>query len=50
MIVVSDASPLIALLSVGRFDVLQKLFGEVLIPPAVYDEVFGCPVAAHLEA
>ena len=50
MIVVSDASPLIALLSVGRFDVIQKLFGEVLIPPAAYDEVFGCPVAAHLEA
>jgi len=41
MIVVSDSSPLIAFLSVDRIDLLTKLFDTVLIPPAVYDEVFG---------
>lgn len=38
MIVVSDTTPLIGLASIGRLDVLQKLFGEVYIPRAVYDE------------
>lgn len=39
MIVVSDASPLIALSAVGRLDLLRELFGSVLIPAAVYAEV-----------
>ena len=41
MILVSDASPLIALAAVGHFDVLRSLYDEVLIPQAVYDEVVG---------
>lgn len=41
MIVISDASPLIALAAVDRLDLLPRMFGHVLIPPAVYDEVFG---------
>lgn len=41
MIVVSDSSPLIALLSVDRIELLERLFSDVLIPPAVHDEVFG---------
>lgn len=39
MIVVSDASPLITLASVGELDLLRKLFGEVLIPDCVQAEV-----------
>lgn len=39
MIVVSDTSPLTALISIGRTEVLQSLFGEVLIPPAVEIEL-----------
>lgn len=39
MIVVSDASPLIALASVGELELLRKLFVEVLIPEAVRSEV-----------
>jgi len=38
MIVVSDTTPLIGLASIGRFDLLQKLFGELYIPEAVYNE------------
>jgi hypothetical protein len=39
VIVVADAGPLIALATIGHFDVLQPLYGEVRIPPAVRDEV-----------
>lgn len=41
MIVVSDASPLIALSSVDRLDLLQLLFDKVIIPVVVRDEVKG---------
>src|SRR5687767_12779173 len=39
MIVVSDTSPINALLKVHRIDLLAKLFGEVIIPGAVRDEL-----------
>ena len=35
MIVVSDTSPLTALLSVGAEELLRKLFTEVVVPEAV---------------
>lgn len=37
MIVVSDTTPLISLLKINRTDLLEKLFGDVLIPQAVFD-------------
>ncbi|MCM1143436.1 MAG: DUF3368 domain-containing protein [Blautia sp.] len=39
MIVVSDTTPLISLLKIERLDLLEKLFGQVLIPKAVFDEL-----------
>jgi uncharacterized protein len=39
MRVVCDAGPLIHLARAGHFDLFQDLFGRVLIPPAVYQEV-----------
>lgn len=39
MIVVSDTSPLTALLTIGQADLLTNLFGEVIIPPAVHSEL-----------
>jgi predicted nucleic acid-binding protein len=39
MIVVSNAGPLIVLAKIGRFDLLQSIFGRLIIPQAVYDEV-----------
>ncbi|MEQ2483144.1 MAG: hypothetical protein ACLT0M_08350 [Agathobacter rectalis] len=39
MIVVSDTTPLISLLNINRIDLLEKLFGDVLIPQAVFDEL-----------
>lgn len=58
MIVVSDTSPITTLLQIGRTDLLRELYGEVLIPQAVRDELaaahpslpdfFQCvPVANH---
>lgn len=39
MIVVSDTTPLISLMKASRLEVLKLLFGEVLIPTAVFDEL-----------
>lgn len=39
MIVVSDTTPLISLLKIGRLDLLEKLFGIVYVPQAVYKEL-----------
>jgi hypothetical protein len=41
MIVVSDTSPITTLLQIGKADLLHKLYGEVLIPKAVRDELSG---------
>ena len=41
MKVVSDASPIIALSSVGQLDLLRRLFGTVCIPTAVKKEVMA---------
>ena len=34
MLVIADSSPLIALVNIGHVEVLPKLFGQVVIPPA----------------
>ena len=43
MLVVSDTSPLVALVHLGRLDLLQKIYREVLIPPAVMQELQRAP-------
>lgn len=39
MIVVSDSSPLIALAKIDQIEVLFKLYSEIRIPKAVYNEI-----------
>lgn len=39
MIVVSDSSPLISLARIGELGILRRLYGEILIPQAVWDEI-----------
>jgi uncharacterized protein len=53
VIVVSNATPLIALSKITHLALLQELFGTVLIPEAVYDEVVtrasGRPGSAEVQ-
>ena len=39
MIVVSNATPIITLSSIGKIDILKYFFEKVYIPQAVYDEI-----------
>lgn len=41
MIVISDTTPLISLLKINRINLLEKLFGMVLVPQAVYNELMS---------
>ena len=38
-LVVSNASPLITLAKIEQFGLQEKLFGRIIIPQAVFDEV-----------
>jgi len=39
MIIISDSSPLISLAVIGKLDLLEKLYKEIYVPNAVYEEV-----------
>jgi predicted nucleic acid-binding protein len=39
VIVVSDTSPILSLARIDRLDLLESLYGQVLIPPAVFAEL-----------
>lgn len=39
MIVVADTSPINYLILLGHVEILPEIYGEVLIPQAVYDEL-----------
>lgn len=39
MIIVSDASPLIALGRIGKLDLLREIFGSLILPDSVWREV-----------
>ena len=43
MIVVSDTTPLISLMKIGRSGLVEQLFGEVRIPDAVFAELITNP-------
>ncbi|MBR0289526.1 MAG: hypothetical protein IJQ82_11165 [Selenomonadaceae bacterium] len=41
MIVVADTTPIITLMKLQRLDLLEKLFGTVIVPNAVYEELIS---------
>jgi predicted nucleic acid-binding protein len=43
MTVVSNASPIINLDAVGHLDLIQRLYGDLLIPSAVHKEITAAP-------
>jgi predicted nucleic acid-binding protein len=49
MIVIADSSPLNYLVLIGQADLLAKLYGHVVIPPAVHNELQreGTPVVVR---
>lgn len=54
MIVVSDSSPIINLAAISHLDLLPQLFGQVIIPPAVFHEIVvsgaGLPGAKEVQS
>ena len=54
MSIVSNASPLINLARIGKLSVLQELYGELIIPGAVWQEIVvegaGQPGADEVKA
>ncbi|MCQ2097577.1 MAG: hypothetical protein MJY87_06500 [Fibrobacter sp.] len=44
MIVVSDTTPIITLLKIGRLDLLKLMYGSVKIPEAVFTELTQNPI------
>lgn len=38
-LIVSDSGPLISMMKIARLDLLNEMFGEVVVPRTVYDEV-----------
>ena len=54
MKVVADASPLITLARVGHFDLLPSLYGTIIIPTEVHNEIVlagaGLPGATQAAA
>jgi len=47
-VIVSDTSPIRALSHLGRIDLLRDLFGTVLVPPAVDEELRNPPTGLAL--
>jgi predicted nucleic acid-binding protein len=39
MIVVSDTTPIISLMKIDYLDILERLYKNIIIPRAVYDEL-----------
>ena len=37
--IIADSGPLISLAVIDRLELLQQLYQQVLVPPAVWDEV-----------
>ena len=43
MVIVSDASPVTSLIQVGQLELLNAVFGQVVVPRAVYNELCKVP-------
>jgi predicted nucleic acid-binding protein len=50
MIVVADTSPLNYLILIGQVDVLEVLYGRIMIPHAVHDEMLSPKAPASVRA
>ena len=49
MIVVSNTSPINNLAAIGQLSLLQQIYGQIVIPNAVYRELTNIPVAGTIK-
>jgi predicted nucleic acid-binding protein len=42
MIIISNTSPISNLAAIGQLTLLQQLYGNIIIPPVVYQEILAC--------
>jgi len=47
--VISNSSPIIILSNIGRLELLEKVYGNVIIPQGVNEEVFGLNNVKNIE-
>ena len=47
--VIVNSTPIIGLADIGRLDVLRQVYGGVVIPQAVYDEIISHNVKKQVE-
>ena len=50
MIVISNTTPIISLASIQKIDILEQLFGEIIVPQAVYDEIKAKESYGYIES
>lgn len=48
--VIANTTPLIALANIGALNLLQKIYGEIIIPPAVVQEIKSEPAKTSVAA
>ncbi len=37
--VISNTTPILTLLKIGKLEILQKLYGQIIVPNSVYQEI-----------
>lgn len=44
MLIISDTTPIISLIKIGKLDILNSMYGDIIIPVAVYNELVSNPL------
>ena len=48
--VIVNSTPIIGLADIDRLDLLRQVYGQIVIPQAVYDEIISLSVKKQVEA
>ena len=43
MLIVADTTPIISLIKIGELELLNSMYGEIILPEAVYKELISNP-------
>ncbi len=47
MLIVSDTTPIISLIKIGILELLKSMYGEIILPEAVYNELISNPLMSR---